>query len=76
MLLSSAISVVVDNADGLGKVVVAGDLFENESDLKDEQVWLDAGSEDPEMQRRNRERVLQIADWIVPGHGDKFQVKR
>lgn len=72
----SCVSVVVEHAEGLGTVVVAGDLFEKEEDLTDESIWKEAGSEDHEKQIRNRNRVLQLADHIVPGHGPMFRVTR
>lgn len=57
-------------------VAIVGDLFECEADLDNEKIWLDAGSENPELQRSNREKVLQIADYIVPGHGPMFEVPK
>lgn len=72
----SCVSVVVQNAEGLGTVVVAGDLFEKEEDLTDDSIWLSAGSEDEVKQRSSRAAVLSIADFIVPGHGPMFQVPR
>lgn len=35
---------------------------------------MDAGSEDPIQQRKNRSKIANLADWIVPGHGPKFKV--
>lgn len=57
-----------------GVVVVAGDLFEKEEDLKDPSIWKDAGSEDEVKQIENRKKVLQMADVVIPGHGGKFSV--
>lgn len=68
------VSVAVKTANGT--VVVAGDLFENEKDLSDENVWIDAGSEDESKQRTSRAKILKIADWIIPGHGKMFKVSR
>ncbi|XP_069678183.1 metallo-beta-lactamase domain-containing protein 1 isoform X2 [Periplaneta americana] len=52
-----------------------GDLFEREEDIADPSIWkYIAGSSDPEKQEQNRNKILQIADWIVPGHGPMFQV--
>lgn len=34
------------------------------------------GSENEADQKMNREKILAIADFIVPGHGPKFQVKK
>lgn len=72
----SDVSVVVDNVDQFGTVVVAGDLFECETDLSDDSIWKDAGSEDQQLQRKNRQFVLSFADYVIPGHGSMFAVKR
>lgn len=72
----SCVSVVVENVEGMGTVIVAGDLFEKEEDLTDDQLWLEAGSEDEEQQRVNRQKVLEMADYIIPGHGPMFKVQR
>ncbi|CAH7263479.1 metallo-beta-lactamase domain-containing protein 1 [Phodopus roborovskii] len=65
------VSVVVEGT-GLGTVVVAGDVFER---LGDEDSW-QALSEDPIAQQRSRERILAVADVVVPGHGAPFRVVR
>lgn len=68
------VSVLVNTKDK-ELVAVTGDLFEREEDITDPSLWqYVAGSEDPEMQRQNRNKILQIADWIVPGHGPMFKV--
>lgn len=64
------VSVVVRNTE-FGTIVVAGDLFENEYDIADESIWK-SNSENPDVQRKNRERVLTLADFVVPGHGKMF----
>lgn len=53
---------------------ITGDLFEKYEDIDNPNIWLEAGSEDPLQQMKNRFRVANVADWIVPGHGPKFQV--
>ncbi|NWQ89715.1 MBLC1 protein, partial [Burhinus bistriatus] len=63
---------LVARATSLGTVVVAGDLFEKE---EDEEEWR-ALSEEPEKQEKSRQRVLAMADVIVPGHGPPFRVFR
>lgn len=52
----------------------SGDLFEKFEDIEHPYVWLEAGSENPELQCQNRLKIAEIADWIIPGHGTKFQV--
>lgn len=55
---------------GRGLVAIAGDLFEYEHDDRDGswRRW----SRDPERQLASRTTVLEIADFVVPGHGDIF----
>ncbi|KAF7282658.1 hypothetical protein GWI33_002197 [Rhynchophorus ferrugineus] len=55
-------------------IAVTGDLFENERDLLDENIWISAGSDNVELQRKNRNRILGMAKFIVPGHGAMFKV--
>lgn len=65
------ISVIVKTKRGI--IAIVGDLFECAEDLENESLWR-SFSEMPETQKANRERVLNLADFIVPGHGDMFQV--
>ncbi|XP_013135134.1 PREDICTED: metallo-beta-lactamase domain-containing protein 1 isoform X2 [Papilio polytes] len=53
-----------------------GDLFEKHEDIEDPNIWLEAGSEDKVQQARNRSKIADIADWIMPGHGAQFQVTK
>ncbi|XP_076348525.1 metallo-beta-lactamase domain-containing protein 1-like isoform X2 [Tachypleus tridentatus] len=70
----SDVSVTIKSTH-LGTVVIAGDLFEREEDIKDPSLWREiAGSENPKLQLQSRERVLDIADYIIPGHGPMFKV--
>lgn len=70
------ISMVVENCDRLGRVALVGDLFEKESDLDDQSVWLGAGSQNPDLQRANRSRIYHEVDYIVPGHGPMFKTDK
>uniref|UniRef100_A0A8C4RNL6 Metallo-beta-lactamase domain-containing protein 1 n=1 Tax=Erpetoichthys calabaricus TaxID=27687 RepID=A0A8C4RNL6_ERPCA len=54
----------------LGTVAVVGDLFEN---YNDEDGWR-AVSENSSVQQCSRQRVMEIANVIIPGHGGAFQV--
>lgn len=55
----------------------AGDLFEKEEDLVDESIWMvSAYSEAPKLQEVNRNKILKLADYIVPGHGPMFKVTK
>ena len=63
------VSVVVETQKGT--VVVTGDIFECDGDWRKE-AW-EPWTKHRETQRKSRERILRIADYIVPGHGDMFE---
>lgn len=65
------VSLVVKNSNQ-GTVVVGGDLFECEEDLVNSELWT-SKSFDRELQEKNREKVLDFADFIIPGHGPGFK---
>jgi len=69
-------SVSVKVKTDIGTVIVTGDLFEKEEDLLDDNIWKEAGSEDSVLQLLNRNKVLDLADYIIPGHGPMFQVPK
>ncbi|MFH2136089.1 MAG: MBL fold metallo-hydrolase [Patescibacteria group bacterium] len=52
-----------------GNVAVVGDLFWK--GLKDKLAFV----EDKKMHQVSRGKILKMADWIVPGHGNIFKVK-
>jgi glyoxylase-like metal-dependent hydrolase (beta-lactamase superfamily II) len=56
----------------VGTVAVVGDLFEYEGD-RDDNAWR-AWSKNPVAQTASRARVMALADYIIPGHGDRFKV--
>lgn len=68
------ISLIVRNCDKFGTVGLVGDLFENEADIRDDGIWLAAGSQNPDLQRANRSFILGSVDYILPGHGAIFPV--
>lgn len=59
-----------------GIIAITGDLFEKFEDLNDASIWKSAGSDDETLQELNREKILKIADIIIPGHGEKFMVPK
>lgn len=69
------ISVLVRTKNN-GTVAITGDLFENEDDLKDDSIWKGAGSDSEELQIESRNKILKLANWIVPGHGGMFKVDK
>lgn len=73
---STCISLVVKNTnlDNGGSVAIVGDLFEKEDDIFNQSMWMEAGTEDEILQRKNRLRIAEMVDFIIPGHGPKFAV--
>ena len=65
------ISVVV-NTDK-GKIVIAGDAISAE---KYTDLSKSGPAFDKEKYDESRKKILEIADYIVPGHGDIFKVKK
>jgi glyoxylase-like metal-dependent hydrolase (beta-lactamase superfamily II) len=65
------ISVIVSTREGTYAIV--GDLFECGEDLDNEDLWR-SFSEFPDEQVASRKKILELADLIVPGHGDAFEV--
>jgi glyoxylase-like metal-dependent hydrolase (beta-lactamase superfamily II) len=74
-------SVLVEN-ERHEKIVVAGDIFwwldgakqntnqENLLNLKDKYA------KDKKLLRKSREKILRIADYIIPGHGKMFKINK
>lgn len=58
-----------------GLVAITGDLFERDGDWNDVKDWI-AFSKRPKQQIRNRAKIWELADFIVPGHGDIFEVDK
>lgn len=74
-------SVLIKTED-LGKVVIAGDVFwwaDDEEQKTDRQSLLehkDPYVKDEKALRESREKILEIADYVIPGHGEMFKVER
>ena len=67
------ISVVVKTNEGV--VVIAGDAFPSE-DFQDIAKQPDPLFNDVFQFNESRKKILEIADFIIPGHGDIFKVKK
>lgn len=55
--------------------IFAGDLFEKVEDISQPHIWKSLGT--PELsksQHMMRQYIINIADFIVPGHGPMFSV--
>lgn len=68
-----SVGVLVRTAQG--KVVIAGDLFEYQNDHLNAREWI-AFSKNPKQQIKTRAQIWELADYIVPGHGDLFKVDK
>jgi hypothetical protein len=53
-----------------GTIGIVGDLF---IFANDEGVW-QSGSQDQAAQLQNRNKVICLTDYIIPGHGQMFAV--
>lgn len=73
---STCVSLIVHNTnlENHSSVAIVGDLFEKEEDVFNESLWIDAGSEDEKLQRKNRLKVAEMVEHIIPGHGPMFKV--
>jgi len=63
-----------------GKVVVAADVFwwtdEEEQRVDNAEVLInkeDPFTKDEKALKESRKKVLEVADWIIPGHGEMFK---
>lgn len=68
-----SIGVLVNTHKGL--VAITGDLFEYQDDWKAAKNWI-AFSKRPKNHIRNRAKIWELADYIIPGHGDIFKVDK
>jgi len=70
---------VLVNTEDLGKVIIAGDVFwwaDDEEQKIDRQSLLehkDPYVKDEKALRESREKILKIANYIIPGHGKMFK---
>jgi glyoxylase-like metal-dependent hydrolase (beta-lactamase superfamily II) len=70
---------VLVNTEDLGKVVIAGDVFwwtDQEEQKTDKQSLLehkDPYVKDEKALRESREKILKVANYIIPGHGEMFK---
>ena len=55
----------------LGKVAICGDVF-----WKENYPEIDEYADDPEKLKETRKKLLEIADYIIPGHAGMFKVKK
>lgn len=65
-----------------GSILLAGDVFwwseeeKQKTDTKSLLTRKDPFVKDQKELEKSRKKVLKIADWIIPGHGEMFRVKK
>lgn len=70
-----SISLIVENSNLSHKpVAICGDLFEKREDCDHELIWIGAGSDSIDTQRKYRLQIAEMAAIIIPGHGPKFEI--
>ncbi|MFH0739928.1 MAG: MBL fold metallo-hydrolase [bacterium] len=65
----TGLTLLVDTKEG--RVAVCGDIF-----WKENSPEFDPYADDMELLKQNREMILRIADYIVPGHAGMYKVKK
>lgn len=65
----TSITLLVKTKKGI--IAICGDVFWKEDFPKD-----DAYASDKEKLEESRKRVLEVADWIIPGHGGMYKVEK
>jgi len=69
---STSISLVVTTEDG--KVAICGDVFWKENYPQD--PYDDTYADNYDKLIENRAKILEMADWIIPGHGPMYRTKK
>ncbi len=73
---------VLTKTKNLGNVVVSGDVFwwtdenEQKADEKSLLEHRDPYVKDEKLLKESRKKILNLADYIIPGHGKIFKVKK
>lgn len=73
---------VVVSTEDLGKVVVAADVFwwadneEQKTDTENLMTHKDPYVKNEKQLMESRKAILEIADYIIPGHGKMFKIER
>jgi len=65
----TGITLIVNTKNG--KIAICGDVFWKEN-LPESDPYAD----NPKKLKESREKVIKLADWIIPGHADIYKVKK
>jgi glyoxylase-like metal-dependent hydrolase (beta-lactamase superfamily II) len=68
------ISIVVDTPEG--KVVIAGDAVPGKEYVNLDKQPMESAIWNMDEFNKSRKKILEIADYIIPGHGPMFKVKK
>ena len=69
------------NTEDKGKIAIVGDVFwweddeEHKTDFESLMNHKDPYVKNEEQLKQSRKRVLELADYIIPGHGEMFKVE-
>lgn len=66
---SDGLSMIVNTDQG--KIAICGDVFWKENEPED-----DPYANDKIKLAESRKKILELADWIIPGHGKMFKVNK
>ena len=66
---SDGVTLLVETSKG--KIAICGDVFWKEDYPKN-----DPYANNKKKLRESREKVIKMADWIIPGHGKMFKVEK
>jgi len=66
---SDALTMLVNTKDGI--VAICGDVFWKENEPGD-----DPYASDKSKLSESRKKILEISDWVIPGHGKMFKVNK
>ena len=54
-----------------GKIAICGDVFWSENSPE-----VDEYADEPKKLKKSREKIIKLADYIIPGHADIYPVKK
>jgi len=54
-----------------GTIAICGDVF-----WKENLPEIDEYADEPEKLKKSREKIIKLADYIIPGHADIYEVKK
>jgi len=70
------VSVIVRNVPDYGTMAIVGDLFDEKEDTIDQtnEIGRSTNAFNLTLWNENRKKVACMSNWIVPGHGEMFEI--